>query len=382
MDKPVYDVPDMADINAIQKHYTVASTFSGGGGSSTGYKMAGFNVVYANEFVEAARDTYKANHPSTYLDERDIRDVTAESLCDKAGVKIGELDILDGSPPCASFSMAGSRSKHWGETKKYSDVEQRTDDLFYEYARLVEGVRPKVFVAENVSGLVKGQAKGYFIKILQRLRECDYKVEAAVLDAQWLGVPQSRKRVIFIGVRNDIDAIPVFPKPFAYQYTLRDAVPWIRKIVLHNKTSGFNKNPTVHREQSPSFTTVGLGAFCHSHYYVEAESDMTKYAIAKEWVKLNPGEQSEKYFQLVKPHPDKPVGTITAEGGNTGAASVTHPYECRKFSIAEVKRLCSFPHDYILTGTYAKQWERMGRSVPPLMMKAIAKTIRKDIFHD
>src|SRR4051812_19979372 len=231
MDKPPYRVPSMAEVRAVPGNgLTAASTFSGCGGSSLGYRMAGFRVAWASEFVEAARDTYRANS-DTVVDGRDIRDLTAGDVLAGAGVGYGELDLLDGSPPCASFSTAGSRHKAWGQTKKYSDTSQRTDDLFFEYARLIDGVAPRVFVAENVSGLVKGSAKGYFKDILAALQACGdgYRVSARVLNAAWLGVPQARQRLFFVGVRRDLERPPVHPAPLPYQYSVRDALPWITR---------------------------------------------------------------------------------------------------------------------------------------------------------
>jgi len=156
--------------------FNAISTFSGCGGSSLGYKMAGFRVLWASEFIPSAQQTYRANHPKTILDTRDIRQVKAEEILDAIGMKPGELDLFDGSPPCASFSTAGSREAGWGKVKKYSDGAQRTDDLFYEFIRLVRGIQPKVFVAENVSGLVKGTAKGYFLEILAAMKASGYRV--------------------------------------------------------------------------------------------------------------------------------------------------------------------------------------------------------------
>ena len=186
--------------------------------------MAGYRVAYALEFIPEAQRTYKANHPDSYLDTVDIRDLKPEQLLKRAGVARGELDILDGSPPCSAFSTAGSREKGWGKVKDYSDGSQRVDDLFYEYARILEGVQPKVFVAENVTGLVKGTAKGYFKRILQELKHCGYNVSCKVLDARWLGVPQARQRTIFVGTRQDLNLPPVHPSPFAYTYTIEEAI--------------------------------------------------------------------------------------------------------------------------------------------------------------
>jgi DNA (cytosine-5)-methyltransferase 1 len=227
--KPAYQVPSMPEIAGLPWNgFTAASTFSGCGGSSLGYRMAGFRVAWASEFVPAAAETYRANaSAATILDTRDIREVTAADVLATLGMEPGELDLFDGSPPCASFSTAGSREKHWGQEKAYSETAQRTDDLFFEYVRLVDGIRPRVFVAENVSGLVKGTAKGYFKLILAAMRDCGYQVQARLLNAAWLGVPQARQRLIFIGVRDDLGVQPVFPSPLPYQYTVRDALPWI-----------------------------------------------------------------------------------------------------------------------------------------------------------
>src|SRR5262249_48769124 len=146
------------------------------------------------------------------------------------GKRAGEIDVLEGSPPCASFSTAGKRDKGWGRVRPYSDTRQRTDDLFFEFARLVAGLRPKVFVAENVSGLVKGVAKGYFLQVLPALKAAGggYRVTAKLLDAQWLGVPQARQRLFFVGVRADLGLEPAFPAPLPYRYSIRDALPWVR----------------------------------------------------------------------------------------------------------------------------------------------------------
>ena len=215
--KPPY-LSAMAALAAIGRPLRVASLFSGCGGSSLGYKLAGLRVVYGNEFVAAAADVYAANFPTTYLDRRDIRTIAPAEILAAVGLEPGELDVLDGSPPCASFSMAGKRSSHWGQVKVYSETRQRTDDLFYEYARILAGIRPRVFVAENVAGLVRGVAKGYFKRIFAALGEAGYVVRAKLLDAAWLGVPQYRARLIFVGVRSDLVARysvgPAFPKPF------------------------------------------------------------------------------------------------------------------------------------------------------------------------
>ncbi len=427
--KPPYAVPSMAAIREIPWNgFNAISTFSGCGGSSLGYRLAGFRVLWASEFIDAARDSYRANKADyTILDGRDIREVTAEDILTAIKMQPGELDLFDGSPPCASFSTAGKREAGWGKVKKYSDKSQRTDDLFFEYTRLLQGLQPKVFVAENVSGLVKGTAKGYFLEILRALKACGYRVSCRVLDAQWLGVPQSRQRTIFIGVRADLGLDPVHPKPLPYRYSVREALPWITKAI-HDTGGQFSVGDVTHRPactvdtnprffvdgeirkrellvavganggfgdekwQSPDLParTIGAGPNTGNGLagggdimvkHIEPETDISRYAIGKEWDKIGkPGGQSDKFFQLTRPDLDGPRGCITASGGNTSTASVAHPTEKRKFTIAELRRICAFPDDFILTGTYAQQWERLGRAVPPVMMAHIAATVRDEIL--
>lgn len=361
--------------------FNVISTFSGCGGSSTGYRMGGFRVLWASEFIDAARDSYKANAaPYTVVDGRDIRQVKPEEILAATGLKVGELDLFDGSPPCSAFSTAGKREAGWGVVKKYSDKAQRVDDLFFEFTRILRGLRPKTFVAENVSGLVKGTAKGYFLEILRELKSCGYKVSCKVLDAQWLGVPQARQRTIFVGVRNDLKLDPAHPKPLPYHYTVRDALPWVYKVV--HDTSGQRSVGEITNRPSPTIT-VGINSINSLHFKVSApepETDISRYAIGSEWDKLKPGEGSEKYLNLKRTRLDGPSHCISATGGGNGVASVTHPTEKRKFTIAELRRICGFPDDFILTGSYQQQWERLGRAVPPVMMMHIAAAIRDQVL--
>ena len=354
INKPPYSVPSMAEIAAIPWNgLKVVSTFSGCGGSCLGYRMAGFRVVWANEFVPAAQDSYRANMSEhCYLDPRDIHQVKAEEILDQISMESGELDLLDGSPPCQAFSTAGKRYKGWGKTKSYEHgAKQCNEQLFDEYIRLVRGLMPKVFVAENVSGLVKGTAKGMFLEILAGLKACGYHVKCKVLDAQWLGVPQVRKRTIFIGVRNDLEGEPAYPKPLPYRYSVRDALPW---IVQANQDPKGQFEPQE-ASTKPCFT---IKAGSSSHCQVEPETDISHYAIGKEWDNLKSGEQSDKYFSCIKVDSEKPTT------------------EKRKFTIAELKRICAFPDDFELTGSYAQQWARLGNSVPPVMMAKIAEVIR------
>lgn len=336
----------MAEIAEIPWNgFNAVSTFSGCGGSSLGYKMAGFKVLWANEFVPAARDTYAANHPTTILDPRDIRKVEAEDVLKAVGMKQGELDLLDGSPPCGSFSLSGSIDDHWGQVRKYSDTEQRSDDLFFEYARLVSGIMPKVFVAENVSGLSVGKSKGYFLDIMEAFKKAGYKVGAKLLDAKLLGVPQVRRRIIFQGVREDVGVEPAYPKPLPYAYTVGDAFAG-----LENQT-------------------IDPGSI------MADDSDCRRW-----WFKVKAGDSFDTvvpsgWFNFYKLTPNKPAPTLMQ-----GSFNLHHWEAPRRCTILELKRLQSFPDDFVLTGRFGQQWERLGRAVPPFMMRAVAETVRDQVL--
>lgn len=328
----------MAEIRQIPDNgLRVVSTFSGAGGSCLGYRMAGYRVLWANEFNPNAQETYRLNHPESYLDPRSIREVQAEDILQRCGLRSGELDLFDGSPPCDSFSTSGKVSKLWGQVKDYAHTEQRTDDLFFEYIRLLRGLRPRAFVAENVSGLVKGPSKGVFLEVLAALKAAGYRVACRLLDAQFLGVPQRRVRTIFVGIRSDLQRDPVFPKPLPYVYSLREAIPL---------------PPT------PSLP-------------VEPQAWMRGSLSEQEYHRLKQGEKSKKYRDLIRTSPELPCPTLLSATPH----NPLHPFSPRCFSIAEMKRISSFPDDFEFRGAYSQQWTRMGQCVAPLMMQAIARAL-------
>jgi DNA (cytosine-5)-methyltransferase 1 len=324
LDKPKYSVPSMEDIAKIPWNgYNAISTFSGAGGSSLGYKMAGFRVLWANEFIPAAQKVYELNHPTTILNKKDIRNVSVAELLSDIKMSEGQLDLFDGSPPCASFSNAGTKDRDWGKVKEYSGTHQVVDDLFFEYTRLVRGVQPKVFVAENVPGLLMKYAKEYFMRIYQELQDCGYNVAYKVINAAEHGVPQSRKRLIFIGVRKDLGVSPdVYPTPLDYSYKTSEVLSWVVNATRPTNSASWGERNFYNR---PSYTIT--------------VNDCGKLKV-------------------------QDAGTDTL----------------RKLSIDEVKLLSSFPADFQLPGAYTPQFERLARAVPPLMMRAIASSIKNNIL--
>lgn len=380
-DRPEYRVPTLDEIRALPWNgYTVSSLFAGGGGSSTGYRMAGYNVVFANDIVAEARNTYSANCADyTVVDGTDVRELKGSTILDAAEAHTGKrhIDIFDGSPPCQAFSTAGPRDKGWGKIMDHADgTNQRSDDLFFEYARLLDEVRPSVFVAENVSGLVKGVARGYFKRILAALQACGYQVEARLLDAQWLGVPQARQRLVFIGVRSDLAQSagvgPAFPSPLPYNYPLA----YVCSRVAQLKLESSRRQPSVTiddatKRPSRTLDTQGIGGYIHYEIIEKACPDVLRVEA--------PGYG---HYHVLDDARKMPARTLAASGySSVGEYDlVCADGSRRKFTLDEIKAIGSFPPDYIFTGGYRQAWTRIGNSVPPLMMKAVASTIQSEIL--
>ena len=182
----------------------VFSCFACGGGSTMGYKLAGCEVLGCLEIDKKMNEIYVENHHPKYNFLMDIRDFNKlENLPEE----LYSLDILDGSPPCTTFSMAGKREKSWGKKKKFREgqAEQTLDDLSFVFIETVKKLKPKAVIMENVEGLLVGNAWTYVQKIYQSFKEAGYKVKHWLLKGEKMGIPQKRHRVFFIAVRNDID---------------------------------------------------------------------------------------------------------------------------------------------------------------------------------
>ena len=343
-----------------QMKRTVISLFAGCGGSSLGYKWAGCNVRLALEFQKYAAEVYRLNHPHTPVMEKDIRDVTGREILDCAGLE--EVAIVDGSPPCSGFSVSGNVEKDWGKVKVYSaGIKQRVDDLFFEYARLIEELEPMVFVAENVKGLTIGASAGVLgshqISMFQEgaprtiidvLTDLNYTVRYKVLNAMYYGVPQARERLFIIGYRKDLCTTPTFP--------IRE-----RSLISTKESIGDLINDGTDQREG------GLRPELMKKFFRPGCSRKDVKRICKE---NNLKVYSHNYR---RDRWDKPFYTI----GKWGRPY--HPKVDRPLSIAEAKRLQTFPDDFILPHSSSQNWERMGRAVPPLLMKAIAINILSDL---
>jgi len=306
----------------------VFGTFVCGGGSTMGYKLAGYDHIGGVEFTDHYSKVYRANHKPKHFYLEDIREFNKRTNLPE---EFYNLDVLDGSPPCAAFSTAGAGQKLWGKVSEYEGKHQVKDDLVYVYCDTIEKLKPKVFLLENVSGLMKGNAKSYLKNIVARLSK-EYNVQAFLLYAASMGIPQIRNRVFIIGHK--------------------------KEYILPRLVLDFNC-PQV------SFRVT------KKYWDIPSEINLPP-CLLSEWDNVAVGEASDKYFNLIKPHPNKPCFTIT-EKASTGAASVVHPFHKRKLNIAEVRMLSTFPKDYNFLDMNGVSI--MGRSVLPVMMANISHQI-------
>lgn len=317
---------------------TVISLFAGGGGSSLGYKMAGYTELLAVDFNENACKTLQKNFDCTIICD-DITKYNGKTLMKICGIKEGELDILDGSPPCQGFSMA----------KGKRNVDDPRNTLYMSYVALLKELQPKVFVMENVAGMIKGNMRGYFNQILIDLQDCGYVVKCKKLNAQFYEVPQSRERLFFIGVRKDLKKEPVYPEPI---YKIIPVIEALRNC--------------------PKDDYDELPPFCDNY--------------AKLWHSIPPGKAAnyvvnKGYNNCIKLHPYKPAPTIPKMQLGCGYATICHYEEPRALTISELKRLSTFPDDYVITGiNYQEKATIIGNAVMPKQMYHIAKTIKEKIL--
>lgn len=305
---------------------TVISAFAGCGGSSIGYSMAGFRELLAVEWDKNAVEVFKLNFPEVPVYHGDITRLSVDECMQLSCItKPGQLDVLDGSPPCQGFSIVGSR--------------QFTDDrnqLFHQYVRLLEGLQPKVFVMENVSGMIKGKMKLIFADILHELKQSGYQVIASLMNAMYFHVPQSRQRLIFLGVRDDLGITPSLPMAESRPITIKQA--WDGLVV---DTKGLELTPKFLGYWQAARIGDAVGTF---------NAGRRKLSI------------------------NKPSSTICADGDSY------HPLEPRVLATSETKRLHSYPDQFTFAGSRINAKHRIGNSVPPLLMRAIAQHIRQVIL--
>ncbi len=329
----------------------VFSCFACGGGSTMGYKLAGYEVLGCNEIDPRMNECYVANHNPKYNFLEPIQEF---KLRDDIPAELYELDILDGSPPCSSFSMAGNREKNWGEKKKFREgqQEQVLDTLFFDFLEVAKKLQPKVVIAENVKGLLQGGAREYLKGIGDAFRDAGYRFNYKLLNASEMGVPQRRERVFFYGIREDLADLIEYEDMF-------QELPYL--------DLDFNEPAIPFREIKTSDIEAPLPKGLQEMYEQKNDSE-TCMGETKERVTGKRG-----YFSQMYQSDDKPLYTITSNGGD---GSCIEPG--RWLNKKEILRGGSYPIDYEFKASKPKYI--VGMSVPPVMTAQIAHRIYEQWF--
>lgn len=309
----------------IESHgLKVFGTFICGGGSTMGYKLAGYYHLGGVEIDPPIAKVYKENHNPKYLYNEDIRDFVKRKDIPE---ELYNLDLLDGSPPCSSFSMAGNREKDWGKEKVFKEgqAKQTLDDLFFDFIGLAKKLQPKVVLAENVKGLIQGNAKSYVKKIKAGFEDAGYRVQLFLLNAASMGVPQKRERVFFICSRNDLK----LPK---LELRFNEKVIPVKDILNYNDKEG-------------KLTNLEL----------------------KYWKGAKQGKSVGRFKSNIKYSENDAANTIAS------SSTYYHPTIPRHINSEEFKKIGSYPLDYKFESVNPQYL--IGMSVPPVMTAQIAHQI-------
>ena len=332
----------LTDLATVPKNgLTAFSCFHCGGGSTMGYKLAGFNMLGGVEIDPEMMAIYRANHKpkhSYLMGVQQFNKLPLDGLPDE----LKNLDLLDGSPPCSVFSMAGKREKKWGSEHHFREGQQkqRLDDLFMHFIEVGQRLQPKVIVAENVKGLILGNAKGYVKEIFAAFREAGYDAQLFLFNAARMGVPQARERTFFIARRRNLEWGKLEMKFEEPVTTLRQAWANLPK----------------------------------------QKGDALPPCYAKIWANVPPGKAGRDYgstgLQVHKINQSQPARTAISQSWHT-----MHDQEPRNLSALELTRIQSFPDDY----KYGKPADRhagyvCGMSVPPYMTQRVALEIGRQWF--
>lgn len=340
----------LADAVFTKDKGKVFSCFACGGGSTMGYKLAGFDVIGCNEIDPKMMEAYKVNHNPNFAF---LEPIQTFKLRKDLPRELYELDILDGSPPCSSFSMAGNREKDWGKEKKFREGQalQILDNLFFDFIDLAKELQPKIVVAENVKGLLQGGAKSYVRQIYRDFDLAGYYCQHFLLDASKMGVPQRRERVFFIALRKDLAA------PFLKQVDLFCIQPELNM--------GFKEKEILFGEYRDETGIEDTETERGKLMEFRIKSDKCCSDINERLYKKFSG------FNAMIRHDDEVCGTVTS--GETDRRY----FDGKILTENDLKLTGTFPLDYNFCNDLSKSVVKyfIGMSVPPVMVAQIATEI-------
>ncbi len=365
---------------------TVIDLFAGAGGMTEGLRKAGFKSVLANEYDEMAGFTFKTNHPDVPLIIKDIKELSIDEILTITKIKIGELSLISGGPPCQGFSLAGPRL----------DGDPR-NKMFKEFIRLVDGLKPKAFLFENVSGIMNMSGGSVLKAIVSEFTEIGYKCEYKLLSAADYGVPQARPRFILIGSRDgeaigfpepthgnidkNLDLFASDIKPYITVWDALSDLPVIYqgegKEELSHTDAYKNEYQKERRGERKPGSIFNHRATRHSDLIVK------RYAAIPEGGNNSqvPEELRTKKINVYKLDSQKPSRTVTCNH----RTDLLHPKVPRGTTVREAARLQSFDDDYQFFGNLTRKakWvtqdDQVGNAVPPLLAKALGEHIKKKL---
>lgn len=386
-----YTLDDLKE-SSDRKLFSYISFFAGGGGSSAGYKLAGGDCKFVNEFQQVAVDTYLANWPDTPHICGDIKDVTGQQIMEMTGIKKYELDILDGSPPCPPFSMSGTKKAGWNKEKMAYGMKQKNiEDLTWEMIRIAGEMMPKVIICENVKGLTMEYAKQHLDRMVTDFEALGYSTTFKVLNGIHFGVPQKRQRVFIVSVRNDVledIGMPwmlvssLFPEPAL------DEEPTIEQAIGDLQLNNMNridaeelcermkksaKYKWLKRLPKNPDKVVSVGDDVVSNFYEKF------IAHRKKWGKSIP-EAKHSFYQSRRVPWNQASHSLTEQG--LASLSVhLHPLEDRIFTPLEAAAIMTLPTDYVNPSEdIYERGKRIGLMVAPLMAKYLAESIYENVL--
>jgi DNA (cytosine-5)-methyltransferase 1 len=322
----------------------IISLFSGAGGMDLGFKKAGFNIVWANEYDRAIWSTYEKNH-SAPLDRRDVREIPNDEIPD--------CDGIVGGPPCQSWSEAGA----------LRGINDPRGQLFYEYVRILCEKQPKFFVAENVSGMLADIHRDAVKNIIQRFESAGYDVSVRLLNAADYAVPQDRKRVFYIGFRRDLNVNFVWPQPCDYRLALKDAI-WDLKDNAVPVATGNKSNNGFCKFSNHEYMTGGFSTIFMSRNRVRG------------WLEQSFTIQAGGRHAPI--HPQAPKMPFVEQNKRIFAPGQEHLY--RRLTVRECARIQTFPDDFIFSyNDVTDGYKMVGNAVPVNLAKAIGDAVSKTL---
>lgn len=372
---------------AMAGSLTVIDLFAGAGGLSEGFRMEGFHILVANDFDKDAANTYKMNHPEVIFLDGPIQDLKNEHFLEAASLTKGELDVLIGGPPCQAFSV-------YNHQRGFHD---ERSGLFREYIRIVEALEPKVIVMENVTGMASLEKGRAVIEIQESLINLGYTVENNILRSEDYGVPQERRRMIFIGVKDGLKL--EWPEP-TYSVdgkqntktftTVWDAISDLPELSINagfeegNYTMAaqndyqklMRKNCSkLYNHYAPHLTDINIERM---KYIPQGGSwrDIPHELLPEGMKRAKRSDHTKRYGRLSKSGLSSTI--LTRCDPHWGA--FIHPTQERTLTVREAARLQSFPDRIQFYGARVEQYRQVGNAVPPLLGKAIAGTVKK-ILH-